>query len=59
LLGGDVLWTSQGLITIYKTNANKRSRGAVSREDVYAFFDNFVKAAEDVPQGNMFNYNET
>jgi hypothetical protein len=46
-------------LSLRKTNAIKRSRGAVSREEVYAFFDNFAKAAEDVPPENMFNYDET
>jgi hypothetical protein len=46
-------------LTIRKTNAIKRSRGAVSREDVDAFFDNFVKAEGDLFQENMFNYDET
>jgi hypothetical protein len=45
-------------LTIRKTNAIKRSRGAVSQEDIYAFFNNFVKAAEDLPLENMYNYDE-
>jgi hypothetical protein len=33
--------------------------GAVSQENVYAFFDNFVKLSKDLPPENMFNYDET
>lgn len=46
-------------LTIRKTNAIKRSRAALSREDVDAFFDNFMASVEGVPPQNIWNYDET
>jgi hypothetical protein len=45
--------------TLRRTNAIKRARAALSREEVTKFFDNFVKSAEGVPPENMYNYDET
>ncbi len=45
--------------TLRKTNAIKRARAALSREEVTKFFDNFTKFAEGVPAQNMYNYDET
>jgi hypothetical protein len=45
--------------TLRKTNAIKRSRAALSREEVTKFFDNFAKSAEGVAAENMYNFDET
>ena len=42
-----------------RTNAIKRSRAMLSREDVKKFFDNFITAVDGVPPGNLFNFDET
>ena len=46
-------------LTLRKTNAIKRSRAMVSREDVQEFFKNFIESAMGVAPENMVNYNET
>ena len=46
-------------LKLRKTNPIKRSRAAVSREDVQEFFTHFKVSAEGVPPENMFNYDET
>jgi hypothetical protein len=37
----------------------KRSRAAVSHDDVNRFFDNFEEVVAGVPPENVFNYDET
>jgi hypothetical protein len=44
---------------LWKTNAIKRSRGALSREDVTDFFNNYKVSVEGVPPENIFNYDES
>ena len=42
-----------------KTNAIKRSRAALSREEVTDFFNNYKVSVEGVPPENIFNYDES
>jgi hypothetical protein len=44
---------------LQKTNAIKRSRQAVRREDVYTFFSHLIKRVEGVDPANLFNFDET
>ena len=37
----------------------KRSRAAVSREQVKEFIENYTNVAADIPPSNVFNYDET
>lgn len=46
-------------LTVRTANLIKRSRGALSKEQVDDFFDNFEQAAEGVPPENLWNYDET
>jgi hypothetical protein len=45
--------------TLRKTNSIKRSRAALSREEVQKFFDNFAQSAEGVAAEDMYNFDET
>jgi hypothetical protein len=45
--------------TLRKTNPIKRTRAAVSREQVEEFFTNFKKSMEGVPPENLFNFDES
>ncbi len=45
--------------TLRKTNPIKKTRAAVSREQVEEFFTNFKKSRERVPPENFFNINES
>lgn len=45
--------------TMRKTNAIKRARASVSRQDLQLFFNNFTQSVEGVPPENLFNYDET
>ncbi len=42
-----------------KANAIKRTRAAVSREDVNEFFNHFVKSMEGLEPANLLNFEET
>jgi hypothetical protein len=46
-------------LSLRKSNSIKRSRAAVSREDVYKFFGHFLKSVEGVDPANLFNFDET
>lgn len=46
-------------LSVRTANLIKRSRGAVSLEQIDEFFDNFEKSAEGVLPCNMWNYDET
>jgi hypothetical protein len=46
-------------LTVRTVGLIKRSRAAVSQEDVNRFFDNYEKVAAGVPAENVFNYDET
>ena len=41
------------------SNLIKRSRAALSREQVKEFVDNYTRVAADIPPSNVFNYDET
>ena len=41
------------------SNLIKRSRAALSREQVKEFIENYTRVAADVPPSNVFNYDET
>ena len=41
------------------SNLIKRSRAAVSRDQLKEFLENYEKVAEDVPASNIFKYDET
>jgi hypothetical protein len=45
--------------SLRKTNPIKRSRAAVSREDIREFFTNYLIASEGVPPENLMNCDET
>ena len=47
------------LLSVRTANLLKRSRGAVSREQIDEFFQHFSVATEGIPPENMFNYDET
>lgn len=46
-------------LTVRQANAIKRTRAAVTREDVSQFFDHFIQSMEGVPPENLVNYDET
>ena len=46
-------------LTLRTSNPIKRSRAAVSREEVGRFFDQFMKSVDGVPPENIVNYDET
>ena len=41
------------------SNLIKRSRAALSREQVKEFVENYTRVAADIPPSNVFNYDET
>ena len=41
------------------SNLIKRSRAALSRDQVKEFMENYTKVAGDIPPSNVFNYDET
>ena len=45
--------------SLRSANPIKRSRAAVSRQDVDDFFTNFEQTVEGIPPTNIFNYDET
>jgi hypothetical protein len=46
-------------LTLRKSNAIKRTRAALSREEVNEFFVHFLKSMEGVEPGNLVNFDET
>jgi hypothetical protein len=55
----DTFLSRHPAFVLRNTNAIKRSRAALSREDVTQFYKNFEKAAEGVPASNMYNFDES
>ncbi len=46
-------------LTVHTASQIKRSRAAVSREDVRSFFAKFIKSAQGVLPENRYNSDET
>jgi hypothetical protein len=46
-------------LSVRKANPIKRSRAAVSHDEVNAFFEQFMKSAEGVQPGDMYNCDES
>ena len=46
-------------LTVRTANLIKRSRAALSHDDVHAFFDNFERSAAGIPPENIYNCDET
>jgi hypothetical protein len=46
-------------LTVRKANLIKRSRAALSHDDVNTFFDNFEKTVAGIPPQNIYNCDET
>jgi hypothetical protein len=46
-------------LSVRKANLIKRSRAALSHEEINRFFDHYEKTAEGIPPENIFNCDET